>query len=262
MIIFTGRTVMATWVVGDVHGYYDEFIELINNPEIRDDDTIILIGDIIDRGPKSVEMLRWAMENISDNGRYQMVCGNHEDNIINDYDSQKSYFERWTPNGIYGDADISILNSNYRFDVYMNAAGYKQVKDVEPMIDWFRTLPLTKRVTVTTPEGSPQTYIIAHGWYGSSFSRMSILWYRDVSDYTNIFLPDYMPENGEILVHGHTPVFKIYGYPEDGVVHFREHSINVDCGSYNPEWGGRLGALRLEDRKTLYVKTGNLRKGS
>ena len=248
---------MATWVVGDVHGYYDEFMELIRHPEIGKDDRLILIGDIIDRGPKSVEMLRWAMKNITDDGRYQMVCGNHEDNIINDYNRQLELFDRYKPRGSFDKADISILNSKYGFHMYMYLAGYKRVKDVTKIVRWFKSLPLTKQVEVMTSDGKPQTYIIAHGWWKRDLERRYILWHRDVEDLNNSFLPDYEPEDGEILIHGHTPVFKRYGYPEDGVVHFREHSINVDAGSYNPEWGGRLAALRLEDLKAIYVNTLN-----
>lgn len=49
---------MATWVIGDVHGCYNEFLKLIHNEEIKDTDTIILIGDIIDRGSDSYKMLQ------------------------------------------------------------------------------------------------------------------------------------------------------------------------------------------------------------
>lgn len=60
------------YVIGDVHGCYDDFIALLKKIEEKDKDAqIILVGDLIDRGPKSQEMLLWAMENITVNGWYK-----------------------------------------------------------------------------------------------------------------------------------------------------------------------------------------------
>ena len=44
---------MATWVVGDIHGMFEAFMKLLEYSEIKKDDTVILIGDIIARGPDS-----------------------------------------------------------------------------------------------------------------------------------------------------------------------------------------------------------------
>jgi hypothetical protein len=73
---------MATWVVGDIHGCYDDCMKLLSRPEIDKRDRIILIGDIIDRGPDSYKMICWAMKHISQTGRYQMICGCCIDNMI------------------------------------------------------------------------------------------------------------------------------------------------------------------------------------
>ena len=70
---------MGTYVVGDIHGCYDQWIELKNRIESQDEAAVfILVGDIVDRGPKVMEMIRWAMENVTEDGKYQMICGNHE----------------------------------------------------------------------------------------------------------------------------------------------------------------------------------------
>ncbi len=36
------------WVIGDTHGCYDQFMEIINSTQIAEEDIIILVGDIID----------------------------------------------------------------------------------------------------------------------------------------------------------------------------------------------------------------------
>ena len=51
------------YVIGDVHGCYDEMIALLQKIEERDSEAIIyFVGDFIDRGPKVWEVLEWAME--------------------------------------------------------------------------------------------------------------------------------------------------------------------------------------------------------
>ena len=67
---------MATYVVGDVQGCFLTFQNLL--AEIKFDDRvdkIILLGDVINRGPRSLPMLRFLQAHASS---IQMVLGNHE----------------------------------------------------------------------------------------------------------------------------------------------------------------------------------------
>lgn len=246
---------MATWIVGDVHGMYDVFQDLLKKPEIKEEDRIILVGDIIDRGPDSYKMLKWAMENITPDGKFQMILGNHEDNIIQDYheniDGRYSYTE---------ESSISVLKCHYGFHEYMKDQGFEKVGSIKPFVEWFETLPLYKKIMVTDSNGNEQKYVIAHAWYTpKEEERDTFLWYRDISDErtsktNSLFLNDYKSLDGETLIHGHTPIFKENGYPESAVVHFRKHSINIDCGACFADFGGRLAAIRLEDQKVIYAK--------
>lgn len=67
---------MATYVVGDVQGCFLTFQKLLF--EIKFDekvDKLILLGDVINRGPHSLPMLRFLKTHSSS---MQMVLGNHE----------------------------------------------------------------------------------------------------------------------------------------------------------------------------------------
>ncbi len=44
-------------IIGDIHGCYRELMELLDLAALADGDEIIAIGDIIDRGPASVQVL-------------------------------------------------------------------------------------------------------------------------------------------------------------------------------------------------------------
>ncbi len=52
---------MATYLIGDVHGCYDELIALLQQVEFTPDtDTLWLTGDLVARGPGSLDVLRYV----------------------------------------------------------------------------------------------------------------------------------------------------------------------------------------------------------
>ncbi len=66
---------MSTYVMGEIHGCYREFKQMMKQIEFSDSDRMFLVGDSIDRGPNSFEMLKW-LENCPKNVR--SVKGNHD----------------------------------------------------------------------------------------------------------------------------------------------------------------------------------------
>lgn len=65
---------MKTLVIGDIHGCYNELQELLARSGIADSDATIALGDIIDRGPESMQVLDFFRR--QPNARSLM--GNHE----------------------------------------------------------------------------------------------------------------------------------------------------------------------------------------
>lgn len=59
--------------IGDVHGCYDELILLVEKLNINKNDEVIFVGDLINKGDKSFEVLKFVYEN-----NYLSVWGNHE----------------------------------------------------------------------------------------------------------------------------------------------------------------------------------------
>ena len=66
----TGRTI----VVGDIHGCYDELIELLEKAGFGQDDRVVSVGDLITKGPKNQEVLQLFMTD----ARFRAVIGNHD----------------------------------------------------------------------------------------------------------------------------------------------------------------------------------------
>ena len=75
---------MRTIIIGDIHGCYKEFITLLRKIKYKkNQDRLILLGDLMDRGPFSYEMLHWANKWKKENsGRFFLIRGNHEQMIL------------------------------------------------------------------------------------------------------------------------------------------------------------------------------------
>ena len=67
---------MATYVISDIHGHFSEFKEMLERISFGPDDELYILGDIIDRGPESAEILVWAVDEAPENIHFLM--GNHE----------------------------------------------------------------------------------------------------------------------------------------------------------------------------------------
>lgn len=67
---------VAKYAIGDIQGCYDELISLLNtinfNPGV---DTLYLVGDLVNRGPKSLEVLQFIHKH---SNCVQTVLGNHD----------------------------------------------------------------------------------------------------------------------------------------------------------------------------------------
>ena len=75
---------MATFAIGDVHGCYRELRRLLTVMPIDwDKDRLWLVGDLVNRGPASLRVLRWARRTSKEMGeRFQAVLGNHDLHLL------------------------------------------------------------------------------------------------------------------------------------------------------------------------------------
>jgi predicted phosphodiesterase len=65
-------------VVGDLHGCLDELQELLINCNYQLPDTkVLIVGDVVNKGPKSAETLRFVKDN-----NFLCIRGNHDDFIL------------------------------------------------------------------------------------------------------------------------------------------------------------------------------------
>ena len=63
-----------TYVMSDLHGQYGKYLKMLEKIELKDSDDLYILGDIVDRGPGSVEILK----DMSMRDNVFPILGNHD----------------------------------------------------------------------------------------------------------------------------------------------------------------------------------------
>ena len=107
---------MSTFVIGDVHGEREQLERVLDRlPFVAPDDTLVLLGDYLDRGPDSrgvIERLRRLPEETA--GKVVLLRGNHEDAYLSSLVEVDLGFVLPRGNGVletfrsYTDSDVAV----------------------------------------------------------------------------------------------------------------------------------------------------------
>ena len=229
------------YVLSDIHGNERRFDSVMKQIDLQPEDTLYVLGDVIDRHPGGIRILRriMAMSNA------KMLLGNHEYMMLralgcpyDDYVGGQESVAHWYRNGGKVTHDhLKHIRKTLR----------------EEIVHYLRTLPLNIDVEVNGVR-----YKLVHGapvgaYDGDPKYRNRIhfaVWKRLGTD-------DQVPA-GEILIFGHTPTMY---YQENLPMEIWKSGrmIGIDCGSGYSENKedplsryGRLACLRLDDGKVFY----------
>jgi serine/threonine protein phosphatase 1 len=231
-----------TYVISDIHGSYESFIKMLKLIGFSNDDRLIILGDICDRGADSAEIYLDVMK------RKNVLClkGNHELMAasvlpymfsLEPKKSRSQYkgdYERWMDNG--GEATLLSL---YR---YSDSARIR-------ILEYIKEMPLYLELKVGERE-----FILVHagleGYEESkpldSYTPKQLLWARQEFD-TRLW-----EDKNKFLIVGHTPTMMI-SRQSPPMIYKKCGIIDIDCGEAYRRHGGRLGCLRLDDMEEFYV---------
>lgn len=245
---------MSTYVISDIHGCYETFMKLINKIKFSKNDVLYILGDIIDRGPKSYEIFKW----IKQQDNVFMILGNHEDMFIENI------------NGLLKINGLSKMSSEEKTITVkeklrtLKIYGYDHYGTLEKILseypadvlfemnDFFTSIPLFYEIEVNN-----KIWTLVHASCKQNLDKMTkddFLWDRDL---TTI---GYGIANKNIIF-GHTPtITEYYNYEggiqlEEGIYKNNKYTkINIDCGCVWGKKNSKLGILRLDDLKDFYQK--------
>lgn len=224
------------YAVGDVHGRDDLFAALIEGIE-RDDaaapaarTTVILLGDLVDRGADSAGVVRRARD-WQARREVRILCGNHEEMFLKSFTSTE-IMRHFLRHG--GKQTLA----SYGLDPRVIVA--EELEELQALME--QTVPQAERDYLAGFEDMIRIgdYVFVHAGIEPEVelalqTTATLRWIREP------FL-SYAEPHEAVVVHGHT----ISEAPED-----RGNRIGVDTGAYA---SGRLTALVLEGIRRRYLE--------
>ena len=231
---------MATYCVSDIHGEYDSYLRLLEALHFSAQDTLYIIGDLLDRGPQPMTLVQDIMgrENVT------ALAGNH--------DAVACLLLRYLIHGgraqdLTEDVMLDILRWQSDGGTSTLAEFQKlSVPERQEVLDWLQELELYREIEV-----GGNAFVLVHGGLGDAFSPARPLDSYELddylfsrTDYNRVYFPD------KFVVSGHTPTRLIPNNPSPDRIYRANRHIAIDCGCTS---GGYLGAICLESGEEFYV---------
>lgn len=217
--------------IGDVHGHYDTLMLLLDAIAPSNEDRVYFLGDLIDRGPKSAQVVDFVMQN-----DYPCIRGNHEEmllDVLGNKSLSKTALQTWFYSGghttlkSYGNANVPQEHLEWmkQLPLYLDLGDVWLVHaGVDP------DLPLKDQ----TPE--------EFCWIRDKFHSIAEPYFED-----------------KLIITGHTITFTIPGV-QPGKLAQGKGWLDIDTGAYHPN-SGWLTGLDLNQKLVYQANTkGNVRK--
>lgn len=201
-----------TYCVSDIHGCYEELCKVLNKLNLKPKDTLIFMGDYVDRGPDSKSVIEKIIE-------LQSYCnvitlkGNHEDMMykaLTDQTERNIFF--WVQNG----GMVTLQSYGKLKDVLDRPFDNKILKS---HIDFIETLKLYHET---------DTHIFVHASPGLGVPlkeqpEAHLIWRRPQEDDEEF---NYSHISGKTIISGHTA--QASGVP----LKLSDKNILIDTGCF------------------------------
>ncbi len=212
------------YCMADIHGEHDRFMKMLETIEFSEEDTLYIIGDVIDRSPGGIDILQKIMTTPN----MVMILGNHEQMCL----------DTLGPNSIFGSRQLWTQNGGSK--TYRELMYITQPPERRKIINFLLKLPDHLNIEV-----DGRKFHLVHGMPADNSEDR--IWERPNPD-------SPAPIDGIIAIIGHTPTPYLTGNWNDPfTIWYGNGIIDIDCGCGNPIENRRLACLRLDDMKEFYV---------
>jgi serine/threonine protein phosphatase 1 len=207
------------FAVGDIHGCLDKLVSLMDIIDVDlKKETLVFMGDYIDRGPHSKEVVDYLIDVARGGNRVVFLKGNHE---------------LMLQNYLSGEDKLSFLYNGGEATLrsYMKAGGLNEANLIPPEhLEFFDNLRLYYET---------ENYIFVHGGLKANIplehqDEWDMLWLRDEFIYSDF-------DFGKLVIFGHTP------FREPLIL---DNKIGIDTGAV---YGNKLTCVELSAMKFFSV---------
>ena len=243
-----------TYVMSDLHGCYDKYVQMLEKIGFGDGDTLYILGDVIDRGPDGIRILLDMM------GRKNVVplLGNHELLAFRVFRSvlfggeckRTATYRLWMESdGAPTLSAFLALDTGEREAVTVFLESFDFRKRLGYDDSTFFSGQADKsggkfHLSHTLPEYDPLVPL---------HEADCLEFCRGEPDYDIVYADEWF------VIHGHSPdIFFVTGHTPThlidpaffGKIWQGNNHIAIDCAA---AWGGRLGCLCLDTMEEYYV---------
>jgi len=212
-------------VVGDVHGEYTALLNLVGKTPLNSE--LIFVGDLIDRGSQSAQVVRFIR-------KHKLLCvrGNHEEmmieygtKFISDVENNRTLDQdnMWLKHGgketLLSYGLISMRNQQIVTHPFIKEFIFQFKDDIE----WMKALPIYLKLDEKHASG--RTVVVSH-------SAIAPVWkLRDNKEAQKSFINTVLW--GRLKPIDNEPIFNIFGHtPQQYAIDTQKHYVNVDTGCY------------------------------
>jgi serine/threonine protein phosphatase 1 len=224
-------------VIGDIHGCFRSFKKLVEEElRLKKSDTLYLLGDYIDRGPRSKQVIDYIIDMQDAGYDINPIRGNHEEMFLDAYRNMSNEgLLLWIMNG----AESTLESYGIEFISEQGIGVLKQLP--EEHVAFMRNLPYYIML---------DDYIIVHAGINYTADEpykdfRSMVWCRDCSN-------DIEKSGERTIIHGHTPI-PLSALEEDELK--GNPQVNLDTGCVYKEFTGmgNLTAMDIDNQRLYSV---------
>ena len=227
------------YVMSDLHGCYKQYIQALETIRFNDDDTLFVLGDVVDRGPEPITILQDMMLR----SNVFPILGNHEFSALTVLSKLNKEI---TDHFLDQLSEEDLMELQY----WINDGGDTTLKQFlqldheerQDVLEYLSEFSLIEEIDV-----NHKTYVLVHAGLSDFDIHKDIYDYelQDLifksPDYDRIYFPD------KILVTGHTPTLSF----NQGIVYQKNHHLSIDCGCV---FGGKLAVCCLNTEEIYYIE--------
>lgn len=229
------------YAMSDLHGEYQKYLAMLEKIKFSQEDTLYLLGDLVDRGPEPVKIL----QDIIKRPNVYPLMGNHE--VMAVYILKQLLVE--VTEETISQVDTYLMENIILWQRNGGGVTLEQFQALPPRerrqlleflegFSWYETVDVGQRA-----------FLLVHAGLGNYRPGKKLEEYS-LEELTMVrpdYQTQYFPDDSIYVLSGHTPTKLLSGKWE---IYHSHNNIVLDCGA---AIGGRLACLCLDTMEEFYL---------